>query len=59
MKDEHGRVNSKAQVIRDLDKLRMAHLFHDMKQHPEKYPDSIKGWLDWLNKDSGESIDTL
>ena len=59
MKDEYGRINNKAQVIRSLDKLRMAHLLNDMKANPEKYPNSVEEWLEWLNKDSGDSIDNL
>ena len=59
MKDEYGRINNKAQVIRNLDKLRMAHLFNDMKSNPEKYPNSVGEWIEWLNKDSGDSIDNL
>ena len=38
MKDEYGRTDNKAQVIRRLDKVRMAYLFNDIKEHPEKYP---------------------
>ena len=57
--DEYGRINNKAQAIRSLDKLRMAHLFNDMKSNPEKYPNSVEEWLEWLNKDSGDSITTL
>ena len=37
----------------------MAHLFNDMKNHPEKYPDNVERWLEWLNKDSGDSVDNL
>ena len=59
MKDEYGRIDNKAQVIRRLNKVRMAYLFNDMKEHPEKYPNSRSEWLDWLNKDSGETLDTL
>lgn len=59
MKDEYGRIEDKAHVIRILDKLRMAHLFNNIKSHPEKYPDNVNGWLEWLNKDSGDTIDNL
>lgn len=59
MLDEFGRMNNKAQAIRSLDKLRMAHLFNDMKEHPEKYPNDVTEWIEWLNKDSGNSIDNL
>ena len=59
LKDEYGRIEDKAHVIRSLDKLRMAHLFNDMKNNPEKYPDNVERWLEWLNKDSGDSIDNL
>ena len=59
MKDKDGRINNKAQVIRNLDKLRMAHLFNDMKSNPKKYPNSVEEWIEWLNKDSGDSIDNL
>ena len=38
LKDDYGRIEDKAHVIRSLDKLRMAHLFNDMKNNPEKYP---------------------
>lgn len=59
LKDEYGRVNNKAQVIRNLDKTRMAYLFNDMKSNPEKYPRSIEEWYEWLEKSSGDSITTL
>lgn len=59
MKDEYGRIEDKAHVIRSLDKLRMAHLFNNIKSHPEKYPDNVNDWLEWLNKDSGDTIDNL
>ena len=59
MKDEYGRTDNKAQVIRSLDKVRMAWLFQDMREHPEKYPKNRAEWFDWLNEDSGETLDTL
>lgn len=59
MKDEYGRIEDKAHVIRSLDKLRMAHLLNDIKNYSEKYPNDVNGWLEWLNKDSGDSIDNL
>ena len=40
MKDEYGRVNNKAQVIRSLDKFRMAYLLNDIKSNPDKYPNT-------------------
>jgi len=59
MVDEFGRLNNKAQAIRSLDKVRMAHLFNDMQKNPEKYPSNINGWIEWLNKDSGDSVTDL
>lgn len=59
MKDEYGRINNKSQAIRRLDKIRMAHLLNSIKQHPDKYPDTIAEWIEWLNMDSGDTIDTL
>jgi hypothetical protein len=59
MKDEYGRIDNKAQVIRSLDKLRMAYLLDDIKKNPDKYPNDTMEWVEWLNMDSGDSIDNL
>lgn len=59
MKDKYGKLNNKSQAIRNLDKVRMAHLLNRIKQYPDEYPDSVKTWLEWLNSDSGDTIDTL
>lgn len=59
LKDEFGRINNRAQVIRHLDKLRLAYLLELVVKNPEEYPKSTIEWLDWLNADSGESIDKL
>ena len=48
--------NNKAQTIRSLDKLRMAHLFNDMQKNPTKYPQNVEDWLTWLNQKSGDNI---
>lgn len=58
-KDEYGRENNKAQTIRSLDKLRMAHLFNDMQKNPTKYPQDVESWLTWLNQKSGDNIFNL
>lgn len=59
MKDEYGRIDNKAQVIRSLDKLRMAYLLDDIKKNPDKYPNDTMEWVEWINMDSGDSIDNL
>ena len=59
MKDEYGRINNRAQVIRSLDKLRMAHLLALIVENPDRYPKNTGEWLEWLNVDSGETIDKL
>lgn len=59
MRDEYGRINNKAQAIRSLDKLRMAHLLDDISGKPEKYPQNVNEWLDWLNKESGNDVRNL
>ena len=59
MKDEYGRIYNKTQVIRSLDKLRMAYLLNDIKSNLDKYPNTTMEWLEWLNMDSGDSIDNL
>lgn len=59
MKDEFGRTNNKAQAIRSLDKLRMAHLLRDIAENPNKYPKDVNSWIEWLNAESGDSIDNL
>lgn len=59
MKDEYGRVNNKSQVIRELDKLRLAYLLDDIKSNPDKYPSDRMEWLEWLNADSGVDLDNL
>jgi len=59
MKDEYGRTNNKAQVIRELDKLRMAYLLNDIKSNPDKYPNTAMEWVEWLNMDSGDNLDSL
>lgn len=59
MKDEYGRTNNKSQAIRSLDKVRMAHLLNRIKQQPDKYPDTVEAWLEWLNLESGDTIETL
>ena len=59
MIDEYGRINNRAQVIRSLDKLRLAHFLSLIVENPDQYPTSTVEWLEWLNADSGESIDKL
>lgn len=59
MRDEYGRINNRAQIIRRLDKLRLAHLLSLIVENPDKYPKSTVEWLEWLNADSGERIDKL
>lgn len=59
MRDQFGRVNNKAQAIRDLDKLRLAILLDDIKKNSDKYPDSRNDWVEWLNEDSGDRVDQL
>lgn len=59
MKDEYGRINNKSQVIRSLDKVRMAWLLNDIKENPDKYPNTRTEWFEWLNQDSGNSLDNL
>lgn len=59
MKDEYERTNNNAQTIRSLDKLRMAHLFDDISNNPDKYPKGVNEWLDWLNKESGTDVRKL
>lgn len=59
MRDQFGRMNNKAQAIRELDKLRLALLFDDMKKNPDKYPNGTNDWIEWLSKDSGDRVDQL
>lgn len=59
MRDEYGRINNRAQIIRSLDKLRLAHFLTLIVENPEEYPKNTMEWLDWLNAESGDSIDKL
>ena len=59
MKDEYGRINNRAQAIRSFDNLRLAYLMKDVLENPNKYPQNINDWLEWLNADSGDSVDNL
>lgn len=59
MQDEYGRVLSKAEAIRGMDRLHMTALLHDIKSHPKKYPSTREEWLTWLNKDSGSTATDL
>lgn len=59
MRDEYGIINNRVQVIRSLDKLRLAHLLTLIVENPEEYPKNTMEWLDWLNAESGDSIDKL
>lgn len=59
MKDEYGRINTKLQVIRSLANVRMAWLLNDIKENPDKYPNTRAEWFEWLNQDSGDSLDNL
>lgn len=59
MRDEYGIINNRVQVIRSLDKLRLAHLLTLIVENPEEYPKNTMEWLDWLNTESGDSIDKL
>lgn len=56
MKDEYGRTNRRAQVIRNLANLRLALFLDDVKKNPEKYPRDRKDWIEWLEQESGEDI---
>ena len=59
MKDEFGRINNKSQAIRSLNKERMAYLLNRIKQNPDKYPETVEAWIEWLNMESGDTIETL
>lgn len=59
MRDEYGRIDNRAQVIRSLDKLRLAHFLTLIVENPEKYPKNTIEWLEWLNAESRDSIDKL
>lgn len=59
MRGEYGRIDNRGQVIKSLDKLRLAHFLLLIVENPDQYPKSTVEWLDWLNADSGESIDKL
>lgn len=59
MKDEFGRTNNKAQVIRELNGRNLAYLLGDIAKNPQKYPNNTHDWLVWLGSESGESIDKL
>ncbi len=59
MKDEFGRKQNKSQAIRSLNKLSMAMFLEDIKENPNKYPNNISNWIEWLDEDSGDSIDNL
>lgn len=37
----------------------MAHLVNRIKQQPDKYRDTVEVWIEWLNMESGDTIDTL
>ena len=50
MKDEYGRTNTRAQVIRNLANLRLTLLLDDIKRNPEKYPSDKNDWLNGLIK---------
>lgn len=56
MKDEYGRTNTRAQVIRNLANFRIAVLLDDIKKNPEKYPTNRNDWTEWLEQESGEDI---
>lgn len=56
MKDEYGRTNTRAQVIRNLANLRLTLLLDDIKRNPKKYPSDKNDWAEWLDKESGEDI---
>lgn len=56
MKDELKKINNTTQVIRTLDKMRLAMLLFDIKNNSNKYPNDIDGWVQWLNKDSGDNV---
>lgn len=56
MKDDYGRINTRAQVIRILANLRLALLLDDIKRNPEKYPSDKNDWTEWLDQESGEDI---
>ena len=42
MKDEYGRINNKAQVIRELKGAELAYLLGDIAKNPHKYPNPDK-----------------
>lgn len=55
--DENGNRLNRMQVIRKMDKLRVAMLLEGIVNHPEYYPCNREGWLRWLNELAGDSID--
>lgn len=59
MPDNNKTTKNRAKTIRNLDKLRMAQLLNDIKWNPNKYPNNVTGWIDWLNQNSGNSITNL
>ena len=59
MKNITNKTQNTADIIRELDKVRMAHLFNKIYNHKNEYPDSVEKWLEWLNKKGGNTIDTI
>lgn len=57
MKDIWGRTNNRCQAIKELDFGKMGYLLFLIKNNPQNYPNSLNEWLDWLEEESGESIE--
>lgn len=49
---EGNYMKNKMDLIKNFDKLRMAHFLSDIRKHPENYPQNTMDWLDYL----GESV---
>ena len=50
-RDEYGRVNNKAQAIRELSNDEMATLLNELIAQENNCPRSIDGWKEWLNEE--------
>lgn len=57
MKDENEVVLNRLQAIRKMNKIHLAHLLNFIKNNPEKYPDNVNEWLEWMSKESENRVD--
>lgn len=59
MKDRFGRINNRHQAIGEFSLIELACLLSMISNYPNKYPNGITDWKEWLEQESGKDVENL